>query len=338
MIHEILLDVRTLEEWNNSHLENAQHFPLANLEAQREFPWVQHTKIVCYCASGMRAARAVQHLRACGFVNASSLHERSQRYSRQILLPEVGFSGQEKLARARVLLVGAGGLGSPAALYLAAAGVGTLGIIDHDVVQLSNLHRQILHTTARVGMPKALSAAESLRALNPETKLELFPEKLDAANAEQLISQFDIILDGSDNLPTRYLLADTCWKLSKPLVHGSVHRFEGHVTVFERGKGPCYRCLHQNAPSAVHIPSCQEAGVLGVLPGIIGVMQASEALKIVLDIGQTLSGRMLIYQALEARWTELTTSTRANCQCTKTHFTPVVEHHSATPCSESCSS
>ena len=333
MTCEILLDVRSLEEWNKGHLENAQHFPLAQLEAQHEFPWPKHSSILCYCSAGVRAARAVQHLQACGFCNAHSLHG---RYQRQTLLPEVGIVGQKKLQESRVLMVGVGGLGSPAALYLAAAGVGTLGLIDHDAVQLSNLHRQILHTTARVNMPKVLSAAESLRALNPETQLELFQEKLNAENAAQIISPFDVVLDGSDNLPTRYLLADTCWQLSKPLVHGSVHRFEGHITVFERGKGPCYRCLHQDTPHAADIPSCQEAGVLGVLPGMIGVMQATEALKILLNMGQTLTGRMLIYQALEARWTEFTTSTRANCQCTKTHFTPVVEHHTSTPCSESC--
>lgn len=335
MTQEILLDVRTLEEWNNGHLENAQHFPLAQLEAQREFPWSKQIKIVCYCSAGVRAARAAEHLQACGFINASPLHE---RYQRQTILPEVGTVGQEKLQTSRVLLVGAGGLGSPAALYLSAAGVGTLGLIDHDVVQLSNLHRQILHTTARVGMPKVLSAAESLHALNPKTQLKLFEEKLNAENAEQIIAQFDIVLDGSDNLPTRYLLADTCWQLGKPLVHGSVHRFEGHITVFERGKGPCYRCLHPRAPSAVHIPSCQEAGVLGVLPGIIGVMQACEALKILLGIGQTLTGRMLIYQALEARWTELATNTRPGCQCSQAHFTPVIERSSEAHCLESCHS
>jgi sulfur-carrier protein adenylyltransferase/sulfurtransferase len=240
-----------------------------------------------------------------------------ERYSRHLRLPEVGIDGQRRLQAARVLLVGAGGLGSPAGFYLAAAGVGQLRIADDDVVDRSNLQRQILHTEARVGMPKVASAAAALGALNPGVRVEAVRERVTSANVERLLQDVDVVLDGSDNFPARYLLNDACVKLGKPLVYGAVQRFEGQVSVFDagrrRGQAPCYRCLFPEPPPPEFAPSCAEAGVLGVLPGIVGLLQANEVLKLLLDIGEPLRGRLLYFDALAMRFRE--TRLAADPQC-----------------------
>jgi adenylyltransferase/sulfurtransferase len=227
------------------------------------------------------------------------------RYSRHITLPDVGMEGQQRLKAARVLCIGAGGLGSPAALYLAAAGVGTLGLVDFDAVDLTNLHRQILHGTADVGRPKLESATDTLRDINPHVALELHATRLDPSNARELIAAYDVILDGTDNFPTRYLVNDACVLEQRPNAYGSIFRFEGQASVFATAHGPCYRCLHPEPPPPGLIPSCAEGGVLGVLPGIIGTIQATEAIKLILGIGEPLIGRFLIYDALKMRFREL---------------------------------
>jgi sulfur-carrier protein adenylyltransferase/sulfurtransferase len=231
--------------------------------------------------------------------------EQIRRYSRHIILPEVGGLGQTKLLEAKVLLVGAGGLGSPAAFYLAAAGVGTLGIIDADVVDLSNLQRQILHTTADVGRAKTDSAKEALQSLNPDVKVMTYHELLHSSNVFDIIHGYDVIVDGCDNFPTRYLLNDACVMANISNVHGSIFRFEGQATVFKPHEGPCYRCLYPEPPPPGMVPSCQEGGVLGVLPGIIGTIQAIETIKLILGIGKTLIGRLLMYDALKMAFREL---------------------------------
>lgn len=227
------------------------------------------------------------------------------RYGRHLLLPEVGMEGQRRLKAARVLLVGAGGLGSPAALYLAAAGVGTLGLVDFDVVDATNLHRQILHGTADVGRSKLDSAAERLEAINPHVTIERHEVRLTATNGLDILHGYDLVVDGSDNFPTRYLVNDACVLLGIPLVYGAIHRFEGQVAVFDGRTGPCYRCLFRQPPPPGLVPNCAEAGVLGVLPGIIGSMQAMEAIKLILGIGESLAGRLLVFEGLEMRWREL---------------------------------
>lgn len=225
------------------------------------------------------------------------------RYSRHILLEQVGAIGQARLRAARVLIVGAGGLGSPLALYLAAAGVGTLGLVDHDRLELSNLQRQIAHTTGRLGRNKAESAAEALAALNPDVQVEVHARRLDAAAAEELVPAYDIICDGTDNFPTRFLLGDACHRLARPLVSAAVLRFEGQLSVFQShdGQSPCHRCLHPEPPPEGLVPSCSEAGVLGAVTGVMGTLQATEVLKLILGIGETLTGRLLLWDALDAR-------------------------------------
>ncbi|MFZ5637368.1 MAG: molybdopterin-synthase adenylyltransferase MoeB [Pseudomonadota bacterium] len=295
--------------------------------------------IVLICQSGMRSLRSAQMLMEQGYTNLSSVaggtarwiaeglptmlpDERidadfAERYSRHLRLPQVGLEGQRRLEAARVLLVGAGGLGSPAAYYLAAAGVGTLRIADDDIVDRSNLQRQILHTDAAIGTPKVDSAAAALRALNPRTRVETVPERVDAANVEALLDGVDVVVDGADNFPARYLLNDACVKLGKPLVYGAVHRFEGQVSVFDagrrRGSAPCYRCLFPEPPSPENAPNCAEAGVLGVLPGVIGLLQATEAIKLLLGIGDPLSGRLLQFDALSMRFRETRLSADPDC-------------------------
>jgi len=240
-----------------------------------------------------------------------------ERYSRHLRLPQVGLEGQRKLEQARMLLVGAGGLGSPAAFYLAAAGVGFLRLADDDVVDRSNLQRQILHTEARIGEAKTDSAIAALQALNPRTKIEGVRARVSADNVEALLADVDVVIDGSDNFPTRYLLNDACVQLRKPLVYGAVHRFEGQASVFDagrrRGVAPCYRCLFPEPPSAAEAPNCAEAGVLGVLPGIIGLLQATEALKLVLGIGESLAGRLLHFDALAMRFRETRLAADPDC-------------------------
>ncbi|HSN92138.1 MAG TPA: molybdopterin-synthase adenylyltransferase MoeB [Anaeromyxobacteraceae bacterium] len=322
-----LVDVREGHEWAGGHLAGAAHVPLAALQERiAEAVPGRDAEVVLYCKVGERSLFAAQALGAMGYRNAASMaggivrwrelglavvrpsrltDEQRERYGRHLLLPEVGEEGQERLLAAKVLLVGAGGLGSPIALYLAGAGVGTLGVVDSDAVDLSNLHRQVLHSTRTLGRPKTESAALAIGALNPDVRVIAFPERLGRENALRILEGFDVVVDGGDNFPTRYLLNDACLLLGKPLVHGSVHRFEGQVTTFWPGRGPCYRCLFPAPPEPELAPSCAQVGVLGVLPGVVGLLQANEVVKIVLGRGETLVGRLLAYDALETRFREL---------------------------------
>lgn len=305
--------------------------------------------VMLLCAMGVRSQQCVQALRDLGYAHAVSVSggtdawrdaglpmhgpglgadfdtdfdadfdaDFAERYARQIRLPDVGLAGQQRLERAHVLIVGAGGLGSPAALYLAAAGVGSLRLVDADVVERSNLQRQILHADARIGRPKVESAAMAIAALNPRTRIEALPERLDADNVERLLEGIDVVVDGSDNFPTRYLLNDACVRLGRPLVYGAVQRFEGQVSVFDagrrRGQAPCYRCLYPQPPAPGAVPSCSEAGVLGVLPGVIGMLQAAETVKLVLGLGESLAGRLLQFDARTMRFHELRITPDPDC-------------------------
>jgi adenylyltransferase/sulfurtransferase len=235
------------------------------------------------------------------------------RYSRHLIMPEVGLEGQKRLKAASVLLVGAGGLGSPLGLYLAAAGVGRIGIVDYDTVDFSNLQRQVLHGTADVGRPKLHSARDRLQAINPEVTLDLFETRLTSANALQVLAPYDVIIDGTDNFPTRYLVNDACVLLEKPNIYGSIFRFDGQASVFYPGRGPCYRCLYPEPPPPGEVPSCAEGGVLGILPGLIGCIQATEAVKLILGQGEPLVGRLLLYDALQMTFREF--KVRRNPQC-----------------------
>jgi len=239
--------------------------------------------------------------------------EQIERYSRHIILPEVGGAGQQKMLEARILLLGAGGLGSPAAYYLAAAGIGNLGIVDFDQVDLSNLQRQIIHSTERIGMLKTESAKKTIQALNPDVNVTLYNEKIDSSNILSIIKDYDYVVDGSDNFPTRYLVNDACVMENKTLVHGSIYRFEGQVTVFKPNSGPCYRCLYPEPPPPGMSPNCQEGGVLGVLAGIIGNLQVVEVLKLILGIGEPLVGKLLIYDALKTEFRNLNLRKDASC-------------------------
>ncbi|GAC1315232.1 MAG: molybdopterin-synthase adenylyltransferase MoeB [Ktedonobacteraceae bacterium] len=323
----VLVDVREKHEWNEGHIPDAIHVPRGYLELQIEEAVPDKSKtVVLYCAGGVRSLMAGATLQQMGykdvvsmaggfgtwkgngyaFVQPRTLSEaQSKRYSRHLLVPEVGEQGQFKLLDSRVLLIGAGGLGSPAAYYLAAAGVGTMGIIDAYVVDDSNLQRQILHNTKRIGQLKAESARETIEALNPDVKVITYIERLDETNVARIIADYDVIVDGTDNFPTRYLLNDAALIANKPVVHGSVFRFEGQLTVFKPYDGPCYRCLYPEPPPAALAPSCAEAGVLGVLPGIIGLLQATETIKLLLGIGDPLVGRLMTYDALAGEFSEL---------------------------------
>jgi len=316
----LLLDVREKDEYREGHLEGAVSLPRGFLEIKVETTVPEKsTPIIAYCAGGTRSLLAAKQLKEMGYQNVVSMsggygawksagfkwvqdhqftQEQTTRYSRHFLLPEVGEVGQAKLLKAKVLMVGAGGLGSPSAYYLAAAGVGTLGIIDNDVVDLSNLQRQILHSNNRVGMPKVESAKLTLEGLNPDVKVIPYQEKLTSQNIMEIIKNYDLIVDGCDNFPTRYLVNDACVLTGKPNVHGSIFQFEGQATVFYPGKGPCYRCLYPEPPPADMAPSCAEAGVLGVLPGLIGTIQALETIKLILGKGETLVGKLLCFNTL----------------------------------------
>ena len=239
--------------------------------------------------------------------------EQIERYSRHIILPEVGGAGQQKMLEARIILLGAGGLGSPAAYYLAAAGIGNLGIVDFDQVDLSNLQRQIIHSTERIGMLKTESAKKTIQALNPDVNVTLYNEKIDSSNILSIIKDYDYVVDGSDNFPTRYLVNDACVIENKTLIHGSIYRFEGQVTVFKPNSGPCYRCLYPEPPPPGMSPNCQEGGVLGVLAGIIGNLQVVEVLKLILGIGEPLVGKLLIYDALKTEFRNLNLRKDASC-------------------------
>ena len=337
----VLVDVREKIEWNEGHIPGAIHVPRGYLELQIEEAVPDKSKtVVLYCAGGVRSLMAGSTLKQMGYPNAISMsggfgqwkgsglpfvqprtmsEAQNKRYSRHLLVPEVGEQGQFKLLDSKVLLIGAGGLGSPAAYYLAAAGVGTLGIIDADVVDESNLQRQILHNTKRIGQYKAESARETIEALNPDVKVVTYIDILDETNVARIIADYDVILDGTDNFPTRYLLNDAALRANIPVVHGSVFRFEGQLTVFKPYDGPCYRCLYPEPPPAALAPSCAEAGVLGVLPGIIGLLQATETIKLLLGIGDPLVGRLMTYDALVGEFSELRLFRDPNCPACGEH-------------------
>jgi molybdopterin/thiamine biosynthesis adenylyltransferase/rhodanese-related sulfurtransferase len=340
----VLVDVREKHEWNEGYIPGALHVPRGFLELQVEEAVPDKSKtVVLYCAGGVRSLIAGATLQQMGYQNVISMsggfgmwkggglpfvqprtlsEAQSKRYSRHLLVPEVGEQGQLKLLDAHVLLVGAGGLGSPAAYYLAAAGVGTMGIIDADVVDESNLQRQILHNTKRIGQLKAESARETIEALNPDVKVITYIERLDETNVARVIADYDVIIDGTDNFPTRYLLNDAALIANKPVVHGSVFRFEGQLTVFKPYDGPCYRCLYPEPPPPELAPSCAEAGVLGVLPGIIGLLQATETIKLLLGIGDPLVGRLMTYDALAGEFSELRLFRDPECPACGEHGHP----------------
>jgi sulfur-carrier protein adenylyltransferase/sulfurtransferase len=322
----VLVDVREADEWAQGHVPGALFIPRGFLELRVEEKVPDRSKeVILYCAGGTRSALAARALKDLGYENVSSMAggfgrwkesgfpiempralsaEQKQRYSRHLLVPEVGEAGQAKLLASKVLLVGAGGLGSPAGLYLAAAGVGTIGLIDSDVVDLSNLQRQVLHTNDSVGKPKTESGERTLRALNPDVKVVRHDLRLDSSNIMDVIAPYDVILDGSDNFTTKYLVNDASVLANKPNVYGSIFRFDGQATVFVPRQGPCYRCLFPEPTPAEMAPSCDEAGVLGVLPGVVGLIQATEAIKLVLGRGRPLVGRLLTYDALEMTFHE----------------------------------
>jgi adenylyltransferase/sulfurtransferase len=292
--------------------------------AQRETPVKagDTVSIIPSIAGGAAASVGGQHAAPLPSKAAPVLsHEEILRYSRHLILPDVGVDGQKKLKAARVLLVGAGGLGSPAALYLAAAGVGTLGVVDFDVVDKTNLQRQILHGTSTVGMPKLASATARIRDLNPNVRVEPFETRLTSENALEIIREFDIVADGTDNFPTRYLVNDACVLLDKPNVYGSIFRFEGQASVFHAKRGPCYRCLYAEPPPPGLVPSCAEGGVLGVLPGIIGSIQAMETIKLILGAGEPLIGRLVLFDALKLQFRELKLEKDPDCPVCGTHPT-----------------
>lgn len=322
-----VIDVREQDEYVQGYIPGATWIPRGFLELRIEDAVPERDRpVVLYCAAGTRSALAARSLRELGYSAVKSLAggftawkrsgnpfdmpvvmtpDQELRYSRHTLLPEVGTKGQIELLKSKVLCIGAGGLGSPSALYLAAAGVGTIGLIDDDVVDASNLQRQILHSTDRIGMAKVDSAEKTLTGLNPDVKVLKYQERLTSDNVLDILQHFDVIVDGADNFQTRYLLNDAALKLGKPVVHSSIFRFEGQLTVFPADGHPCYRCLYPEPPPPEEAPSCQEAGVLGVLPGIMGVLQATEAIKLVLGLGTTLAGRLLVYDALKTKFREL---------------------------------
>jgi molybdopterin/thiamine biosynthesis adenylyltransferase/rhodanese-related sulfurtransferase len=324
----LVVDVREQDEWDEGHIPGAVHVPRGHLESRIERAAPDSSRpIVVYCSAGNRSAFAAKTLGELGYEDVTSLAggftdwkrngfpvelhagldaPRRSRYSRHLLIPEVGEQGQLKLLDSKVLLIGAGGLGSPASLYLAAAGVGRLGIVDADVVDESNLQRQIVHSTERLGEPKVDSAKRTIEALNPDVQVVAYKERLTSENVERILADgWDVIVDGADNFPTRYLVNDASVWHGIPVVHGSIYRFEGQVTVFKPHEGPCYRCLFPTPPPPELAPSCAEGGVLGVLPGVIGSLQANEALKLALGIGEPLVGRLLLFDALSAEFNEM---------------------------------
>ncbi len=339
----VLLDVREKDEVRAGYIEGAITIPRGFLEFQAASQLPQtDADVVVYCASGARSLLAAQVLRTMGYTRVASMAggitrwqeagypvvrdrqlsaEQLERYSRHFLLRQLGEKGQRKLLDAKVLLVGAGGLGSPVALYLAAAGIGTLGIVDADVVDRSNLQRQVLHTTDRVGMLKTASAALAIQALNPEVQVRAYPERLTVDNVMALFRDYDVIVDGSDNFPTRYLVNDAAVLVGKPVVHGSIFQFEGQASVFKPHEGPCYRCLFPTPPPPGMVPSCSEVGVLGVLPGVIGVIQATETIKLIIGQGEPLVGRLVMYDALAMRFREIRIRRDPDCPLCGAHPT-----------------
>jgi sulfur-carrier protein adenylyltransferase/sulfurtransferase len=332
----LFVDVRERDEWAEGFIPGAIHVPRGNLESRIENAEPDRSReIVVYCASGARSAFAAKSLQELGYDHVSSLaggftdwkrngfpidlpraldDNKRRRYSRHILIPEVGEAGQLKLLDSRVLLIGAGGLGSPASLYLAAAGVGKLGIVDDDRVDDSNLQRQIVHSTQELGELKAESAKRTIEALNPDVEVVPYIERLSSENIDRILADgWDVIVDGTDNFPTRYLVNDAAVWHDIPLVYGSIYRFEGQVSVFKPHVGPCYRCLFPEPPPPELAPSCAEGGVLGVLPGIVGSLQANEALKLLLGIGETLVGRLLLIDALTTEFDEVKIKRNPSC-------------------------
>ena len=324
----VIVDVRETEEFAAGHLPGAKHVPRSYLESRIEGAVPDRSQhVVLYCGSGNRSAYAARTLTEdLGYEHVESMRggitlwkdlgyevdvpraltaEQRERYSRHLLLPEVGVEGQQRLLDAKVLLLGAGGLGSPAALYLAAAGVGTLGIVDNDEVDLSNLQRQVIHSSERIGVPKVDSAEQTIKALNPDVEVIKHPVRLDASNIMEILPDYDIVVDGLDNFPTRYLLNDASVRLRKPVVSAAILGFEGQLSVFKPYDGPCYRCLFPVPPPAELAPSCGANGVLGVLPGTMGLLQATEVVKLILGEGDPLIGRLLMYDALGATVTEV---------------------------------
>jgi molybdopterin/thiamine biosynthesis adenylyltransferase/rhodanese-related sulfurtransferase len=324
----VLIDVRETEEWAAGHIPGARHVPRSHLESRIEGAAPDHSQhVILYCQSGVRSLWAARTLiEDLGYEHVESMRggitlwkdrgydvtvprmmttEQRDRYSRHLLLPEVGIEGQQKLLDARVLLLGAGGLGSPTALYLAAAGVGTLGIVDDDDVDLSNLQRQVIHSSERIGMPKVDSAEQTIRALNPDVKVEKYKLRLGPDNIMDILPGYDIVVDGLDNFPTRYLLNDASVRLQIPVVSAAILGFEGQLSVFDPYEGPCYRCLFPVPPPAELAPSCGANGVLGVLPGTMGLLQATEVIKLILGEGEPLIGRLLMYDALSATVSEV---------------------------------
>jgi sulfur-carrier protein adenylyltransferase/sulfurtransferase len=356
----VLVDVRRFDEWEQGHIPGAIHIPRGSLESRIEgLVPDRNATIVVYCASGERSAFGAKSLAELGYEHVSSLAggftdwkrngyeidlpkilspERRTRYSRHLLIPEIGDEGQLKLLDSRVLLIGAGGLGSPAALYLAAAGVGRIGIIDADIVDETNLQRQIAHSLDTLGTPKVDSAKRAIEGLNPDVEVRTYRERLTSENIDRILDEgWDVIVDGADNFPTRYLVNDASVWRGIPVVHGSIYRFEGQVTVFKPGapgsaageadgaraeeRGPCYRCLFPEPPPPELAPSCSEGGVLGVLPGIVGTLQTNEALKLVLGIGETLVGRLLLVDALAADFSEVRIQRNPSCPVCGDHPT-----------------
>ena len=338
----VLIDVRESTEWDAGHIPGAKHVPRAYLESRIEGAAGadRSQEIVLYCASGQRSALAAHTLTdQLGYENVKSMtggitlwkdrgykveipkaltSEQRERYSRHLLVPEIGLEGQTKLLEAKVLLLGAGGLGSPTALYLAAAGVGTLGVVDDDEVDLSNLQRQVIHTTDGIGTPKVDSAERAINAINPDVNVVKYRTRLDASNIMEIIEGYDVIVDGVDNFPTRYLLNDATVRLDIPVVSASILGFDGQLSVFKPHDGPCYRCLYPVPPPAELAPSCGANGVLGVLPGTMGLLQATEVVKLVTGAGEPLIGRLLLYEALGATFTELKVRRDPECPiCSK---------------------
>jgi len=336
----VLVDIRERDEYEQGFIPAAHWIPRGFLEMKIEdLVPEREREVILYCAGGTRSVLAARALQELGYSKVASMAggfrgwknagyafdrprtmspEQLKRYSRHIMLPEVGEVGQGKLLDAKVLCLGAGGLGSPSALYLAAAGVGTIGIVDDDVVDESNLQRQVLHNIERLGMPKVESARKTLQALNPDVQVVAYQERLTSENILEILANYDLVVDGADNFPTRYLLNDAALKLGKPVIHASIFRFEGQITTFLPDEGPCYRCLYPDPPPPGMAPSCQEAGVLGVLPGIVGCLQANEALKLILGAGKSLSGRLLVFDALATKFRTLKLRKDPECRvCSK---------------------
>jgi sulfur-carrier protein adenylyltransferase/sulfurtransferase len=330
-----LVDTREPNEYMEAHIDGAELVRPVDVADRIEEVVPDHSqRVILYCASGNRSARVADQLRELGYENAASVRggikaweadglpvvmpegmtpEQRMRYSRHTLLPEVGVEGQLKMLNAKVLLVGAGGLGAPAALYLAAAGIGTLGLVDDDEVDETNLQRQVIHNTERVGQPKTESARKTIEALNPDVEVVEHRTRLDATNIIDIIKDYDVIVDGADNFPTRYLLNDASVRLRKPVVSASILTFDGQVSTFVPYEGPCYRCLYPTPPPAELAPSCSENGVLGVMAGIMGLLQANEVIKLVIGKGEPLVGRLLLFEALSTSFTELKVRRDPDC-------------------------